>query len=114
MDEITFQKPGELMPQAVTSATLQHTNNRPFPQAVVKPSTYMLNTRSVFPRYSAANGMAHIRLIESSVQMKEAAPTTTTPLAADGAAKDGMGTLGVVLITAAVVVGVMLVIGYNR
>lgn len=111
LDQVTYQRPGDLLPQAVPTTSLDKANNRPFPQAVVMPSTDLMEVPALFPRISARHGMSRLQSIEAPIPMSVQLPAMKKE--ADAPAPSS-NTFKIIGITALVVLGVFLLVQYNR
>lgn len=111
MADLTYQRPGDLLPQATVVHSMEHTTTRPFPQAVVYPDTRLLTKHSVFPTANAKQGMAKVEVTDPA----PANPPQKPAAGGEPPAKPPKMSAGIkILIGVGIVVGVILLIEFNR
>jgi len=117
--KVTYQSPGSLYPEVRTNYTMDHTVSRPFPQAIVYPNASRLTVPSVFQHIDDSRGVTNLRYTKPTnglnmiPALKEPAEFKDSP-AENNTKKDGLGTPAKVLIGIALIVGVILLVEYNR
>lgn len=70
---VTFEKPGDLLPEATPQSQMNTTTTRPLVDAYIRPSNVVKRAANgVFPTYSAPFGMNHIEIAKPTYQATRA------------------------------------------
>lgn len=117
--DITYQSPGSVYPQVRAIHTMDHTTDRPFPQAVVYPNRERMTRPMLFPQIDASRGMTHLKYVKPDngfnmiPAMKEVSAAEDIP-AALSTASQGLGMPAKVLIGIGLIIAVIVLVEYNR
>lgn len=105
MDQLSYSNPGEILPQAHSTTTMDRSVVRPFPQAIVTPNTDVLDRRVLFPRMTAKHGVGHMESVApDQTPLYDQMPALKAAADAPSATKDALKYFGIAAIVVLVVV----------